>query len=673
MRKINIQLTDSNVAKSNDELYRLLRENSKSTSLFQELIDIFLSDFNKKYDTDVSFSQVLDIYNNQSSLNPEKSIILCKALLEFIQNNWIEVTFKWKTYLLRYNTLASTNVALEHNPLFVDEMAILQSLSLSISSFIDEVKRYFRFLIPDGTALSDANVDNEFWKIPGMKREEKEVELATWEKAKTSPWSIQIASNFVINCEISDDDLKLKITKFTNEQLQQFLNYVYERILNHTGKKHIDLAKYLFSSYDQAAWQAMKKVFESWSKFRMATMNKISIRKLRKLLFSDIVDLPQQELTQPIGHNASTQNENESQDFSAYMKDDTLYISESVTINLSDDKTFQSSLTSLSRENSQEFFWLLEDIVIRKYDITQRYSAAKIHELIRISDDSKVETNVRQKVTSSRTKASTITNKFLNNNINISNLRKLILEDGEYLNRLKIESDTSEKGDSDISDSIETNVNTFKFEFSWDNEKDRSSLNVEFVQGKNLEKFLIALNSLMLEEAKIQGVEELFTPYLIEDLRGTVLNSVFFDSLRKGEDKKDAISIFDLFTDEELESFLYQWHKVVWKKMKVSKTIDIKPWSKEELLDFVFQVWQKIVDKKVNKEARKSNWSKFHRVTEARKKTRMTNDMFEWISSLTPDLVDQVDIRIFDPIFSKGGKREIKRLIQEYLDNREAA
>jgi len=671
MQRIDIELGNSNVAKDDKDLFALLRGKTKWTSVFREAIADFLDDFNKKYDTNVSFAQVLNIYRNKSALTMEESIILCKALLDFIQNNWIEITFQWKKHLLRYETLANTNVALEFNPMSDNEMKILNSLSFAISSFINEVRKYFRILLPDGTSLSEASIDSEFSKIPGMKREKEEVELANWEKARTAPWSVKIAPNFIINCEISDDDLKLKITKFTNQQLQKFLNYIYDRMPSSTEKKHIHLAKCLFENYNAAAWQTIRRGLEGDSKIRMATMNKINIRKLKKFLFSDVVDLPQEQSVEAVtNQDIITENEVEPQDFSVYMKDELLYISELVSIDLSDDETFQLSLTKLSRENAQKFFWLLEEIVIKKYDITQRYSAAKIYDLIQKSTDPKVETNVRQKVTSLRTKPSLITDKFLNNNINISNLRQVISEDWVYLEKSEVEEDSFEPENKGIDD-LKVKGKKFIFEFPEDDSEEQISLEVGFDWKKNLEWFIGALNSLISQESERQKVWWIINPLSVNDFKEIKLDSAFFDNINRQIEDRNILDMFWILEQKDLEFFLSAWHRAVWKKMVISKKVYVESWSKEELWDFVFNVWQKKIDTKVRKEIR-TGTTRVGKADKKREDTRLTKNMFDWVDSLTVDLIAKLSPKKFSKIFDRVSKKDLKLLIEEYLDSRVA-
>lgn len=671
MQRIDIELDNANVAKDDRDLFALLRGKTKWTSVFKEAIANFLDDFNKKYDTNVSFAQVLNIYSNKSALNMEESIILCKALLDFIQNNWIEITFQWKKHLLRYETLANTNVALEFNPMSDNEMKILNSLSFAISSFIDEVKKYFRFLIPDGTSLSQASIDGEFSKIPGMKREKEEIELANWEKAKTSPGSIKITPNFIINCEISDDDLKLKITKFTNQQLQQFLNYIYDRMPSSTEKKHIHLAKCLFINYDAPAWQTIRRGLEGDSKIRMATMNKIDIRKLRKFLFSDVIDLPQERWVEAVTEkDIITENEAQPQDFSVYMKDELLYISELVSINLSNEQGLYSSLIKLSPENVQKLFGVLTEIVMNKYNVSSHFSASKLIDEIKLSNER--ESNIRAKITWLRAKPSLIRAKFLNNNIDIFNLRKLILEDWAYLEKLEVEEDSFESQNEGIDD-WKVKGKKFIFEFPEDDWEEKISLEVGFDWRKNLEWFIGALNSLISQESERQGLWGAIDSFNIDDFKGIPLNNLFFDNINRQIEDMNILDMFWILDQEHLEFFLSEWHRAVWKKMVISKKVYVESWSKEELWDFVFNVWQKKVDTRVNREIRKRSTSQAGLANKKRSSTRLTKEMFEWIECLTPELADKVSSdKRFQNILNRIHKNDLKLLIQEYLDSRVA-
>ena len=75
MSNVSIELfPNSEIFTETDELYKWLRNESKSTASFREAIWKFLEEFNNQYQTQINFSQVLDIYDWKSDLDLEQNI-----------------------------------------------------------------------------------------------------------------------------------------------------------------------------------------------------------------------------------------------------------------------------------------------------------------------------------------------------------------------------------------------------------------------------------------------------------------------------------------------------------------------------------------------------------------------------------------------------------------------
>ncbi len=637
MTIINLPLkSESKVYWSSDELSQWLENKNKSTQPFLDSILIFLDEFNKRYWTDISFNQVLDIYNNnETNLDINTSIALCKAMLDFIQNNWIKISFEGKKYFIKYETLANTNNILSFNPNSENERQTLITLSITISSFIQQIKSYFRMIIHTNTELEKANVDELFKKIPWIKIEPDTV--AVWpeldkKEVQVNNWSVKINDNLVIDIYSTNSDFETRISYMTNLELIAMLDYIYDRIDGPKQKKYLSLAKLLYwDNYVSNSWTKIKNIYEKWEKFRVDTTKKLNINWIKEILKKNksiewekvTVELSWEKLVFSSGKN---------------LKLDTI-------------NNFTHDLINLPDKEVQSLFSYLENKIMNKYKITLDRSADKLANLIQKSTDRNV--NVRQKITNLRKKESTISQKFIDNNINLDNLIKFILE--------------KEKKQK----AVETPTWNFDFEYTneWDNEK--ISLTVNLNWKKDLEWFIYSLNSLITEESKRQDVNWLIEPFSIEDFKWINLDSAFFHKVISEIDNQNVLEIFELFDADILEDFLKIWHQKVQKRLNESKLKLIVPGSQEELFDFVFNKWQVELYRIIRKQWRK--WrKKRNNLGDRREVATLSKSMFEWIEKLTTNLASKVSSSIFRKVFSIIPKDEINKMIEEYLKNRKS-
>ncbi len=637
MTIINLPLkSESKVYWSSDELSQWLENKNKSTQPFLDSILIFLDEFNKRYWTDISFNQVLDIYNNnETNLDINTSIALCKAMLDFIQNNWIKISFEGKKYFIKYETLANTNNILSFNPNSENERQTLITLSITISSFIQQIKSYFRMIIHTNTELEKANVDELFKKIPWIKIEPDTV--AVWpeldkKEVQVNNWSVKINDNLVIDIYSTNSDFETRISYMTNLELIAMLDYIYDRIDGPKQKKYLSLAKLLYwDNYVSNSWTKIKNIYEKWEKFRVDTTKKLNINWIKEILKKNksiewekvTVELSWEKLVFSSGKN---------------LKLDTI-------------NNFTHDLINLPDKEVQSLFSYLENKIMNKYKITLDRSADKLANLIQKSTDRNV--NVRQKITNLRKKESTISQKFIDNNINLDNLIKFILE--------------KEKKQK----AVETPTWNFDFEYTneWDNEK--ISLTVNLNWKKDLEWFIYSLNSLITEESKRQDVNWLIEPFYIEDFKWINLDSAFFHKVISEIDNQNVLEIFELFDADILEDFLKIWHQKVQKRLNESKLKLIVPGSQEELFDFVFNKWQVELYRIIRKQWRK--WrKKRNNLGDRREVATLSKSMFEWIEKLTTNLASKVSSSIFRKVFSIIPKDEINKMIEEYLKNRKS-
>lgn len=646
MSNINIYLSwNSKVYKTTDELSEWLKEQRANTKPFLEAIKKFLEEFNNKFNTTLCFEQVLDIYNGKNKLNVRQSIILCKALLDFIQNNSIEVKFRNKSYLLRYNTLASTNAILEYNPLSEEERHTLETLSVTISSFIKKVREYFRMIISDSVALEQANVDDEFKNIPWIKLVPEITQVNNEEEVNSdiTNWSIKISSWLVLNLSSSDEQLKNRIFNLNNKHLIDLLNYVYERIDSDKKiwKKHIDIAKFIFDkNYESYLWQLVFNVFENQKKIRQATIDKINITKLREC----IISYPKETISNKTNEDIKVSWEK-------------LIFASWAELNLESDKQFESELLNLSWWEVQLLFSYLENFLRNSHKVIPELTAAKLAtEIQKLWTDK--QRNIYQKIISLRKKWSAITERFLNNNINITKFRELIL------------SSTIEKTIEDKSNLWESPNESLDFTFIDEDTKEEVNIKIELNWKKDIEWFIYSLNLLIKEECKRIWLEGCVDEYNSKSFETLELDSEFFNNITKKIKDKNILDMFDIIEQETLEKFLQLWYKnVVWVPLKESKKNTIEHGSKEELLDFVYNVWQKELFRIIRKQGRK--WrKKRNNLWDRRDVATITEDMFEWIDKLTPDLLSKVSNFKFQKIFSIIPRKDIQDLLNDYIEKR---
>lgn len=485
----NIQLNLKDVNKvywNHSELAEWLKNRSNSTFDFIKAIWDFLIEFNDKYETNVDFEQVLDIYDWKSNLDMNQSIILCKALLEFVQNNWIEISFKNKSYLLKYNTLSSVNATLEYDPISDDDIDCLKILSVTISSFIKKIRQYFRILINDSVSLDEANVDEHFknitWKklnnkcsIDGANVEVSDVNIYKDEvKTNNNKNDIQISANsvkvcewFVIENNITDVELIDRITNLSNEVLISFLNFIYFNIDSRKSKKHIEITKFLFNDYTISKVNSVKRVLEWESTFRRHTVTKINLKKVRKLIFGE-----------------SFQVKNDNVKWDVYIEWNIMHLGKWVELNLEDDEIFVNNLVWLSPENVRKVFFYMENIVITRkmpWDTT----ASILAWIIQKSPDRSI--NIRQKISSLRSKVSWIQKKFIDSNINVKALRELIL-------LWKWDTTDDEKNiwnewSMDLNSWVEKNYKTYDYVIN-EGEEEQEIIKVELNWNKDIKGFI---------------------------------------------------------------------------------------------------------------------------------------------------------------------------------------
>lgn len=656
-------LGNAKVYWNSDELAEWLRKQAWNTRPFLDAISKFLEEFNKKFNTEVTFEQVLDIYDKKKNkLGKNQSIVLCKALLEFIQNNWIYVTFHGKSHLLKYSTLAWVNITLECNSPSINEMQTLHTLSITISSFIEKIRDYFRMLIPDWVTLQEADVINDFINVPWInvvKNTEKVDSDEQKENLEVAPKSLKISDSLAFQLDVSDEDLKQRISILDNKWLIELFEYIHRRLplSKKTSEIQTNLAKFLFNGYKPHFSQTIKKVLNWETQLRSDSIEKINIRKLKEFLFSGRVDW--------IDVNEDFVN----------LSWNTLYVSQWVDMDLTSDSVFSDNLTNLLSGDVQKLFSYLEDLV-RKNKNIKWTTAQKLATIIHKSKDKKL--SISQKVTTLRTKKSKITQKFISSNINISALRELILssiwtdkwvdtwtEPGEWIEK--------PKGTFEfkfVDDGAEKPNGTFEFKLEdeeWDKWNNQVSINVELNWKNGLEGFIYSLNSLITQRCKDMDLIDLIEPFKIENFEWIWLNTAFFDNVNRVIEWDNILYMFEIFGQDVLENFLVEWHKKVWKKLKESKKVIIVPGSKEEVLDFAFNVLQNAINKKADKIVRKSRRD-FHNMGQKRLEVRLTEEMFAWIDKLTINLLSKVNLP--QAIFSLIPKEEINNMLRKYLAER---
>ncbi len=135
-----------------------------------------------------------------------------KAIWDFLRD------FNDKSYLLKYNTLSSINATLEFDPISYEDIEGLKTLSITISSFIQEIRNYFRMLIDNSASLDEANVDEHFSNIVWLKSLDKKDEDKNNDKKDilVSQSSVKIGEWFVLRNDISNNELIDIISNLSN-------------------------------------------------------------------------------------------------------------------------------------------------------------------------------------------------------------------------------------------------------------------------------------------------------------------------------------------------------------------------------------------------------------------------------------------------------------------------
>ena len=659
MNKIRIDLPGAaEVYKDSDMLFDGLKTKSSSTRAFTQAVNDFFTKFNETYNANVSLEDILRIYEKKSNIGFRESIILCKALLDFVQSHWVEITFQDKAYVLRFTTLASVNATLEFSPLSPDAWEALRTLSVTISSFVQRIRDYFRMILPDqGTALQDIHIDEHFFAIPWIKKEAPIIEVVddagAKEPVQVSSGSVKISDSLVIPCNVSNDELIKKFQGFDNRLFITFFDYIYDRIpfWQRGGKKHIDIAKFIFTQYEPSLGQTIERVYTNGSRLRIETLQKIDFAKLKRFLLNDssesikVPELPQTS-TPSVTWNM-------------------LQLQSWVVLSLENDEVFIGQVTSLSAEAVQVFFWYVEDIVRKKHNITWS-PVSKLVSMIQLSEDKAV--NISQKITSVRREPSRVYAKFFENNINITALRQLLLSVTTSAEEAVTEwEDTCGEDEDDI---WEVWGEKKSMSFSFQEEGEDVLFDIEIIGTKNLAGFVWDLNTLIAKQCERLEVSGFIEPMSEQDFEGVALNTAFFSVIRRGKAFAKFADIFEIFSQESLEKFLRDWHIQVGKKLKESKVVYVEPGSREELFDFVFNVWQKRLNTIVGKEIRKSGTTRSGHVDRRKRTSTLTEEMFAWISTLTPDFVSQLPASAFQQIFSRTSKKDVEEMLREYLATR---
>lgn len=658
MNKIRIDFPGvAEVYKDSDMLFDGLKTKSSSTRAFTQAVNDFFAKFNETYNANVSLEDILRIYEKKSNIGFRESIILCKALLDFVQSHWVEITFRDKAYVLRFTTLASLNATLEFSPLWADAWEALRTLSVTISSFVQRIRDYFRMILPDhGMALQDIHIDEHFFAIPWIKKEAPIIEVVDdageKEPVQVSSGSVKISDSLVIPCNVSNDELIKKFQGFDNRLFITFFDYIYDRIpfWQRGGKKHIDIAKFVFTQYEPSLGQTIERVYTNGSRLRIETLQKIDFAKLKRFLLNDASE------SIKVSEPPETSN--------PYVTFTMLRLRPWVVVSLENDEVFIEQVTNLSTESVQVFFGYLEDIVRKKYSITWS-PVSKLVSLIQLSEDKGV--NISQKITSVRREPSRVYAKFFENNINVTALRQLLLSVAILPKKVVDEMESTWDDEDDI---WEVWGEKKSMSFSFQEEGEDVLFDIEIIGTKNLAGFVWDLNTLIAKQCERLEVSGFIEPMSEQDFEGVALNTAFFSVIRRGKAFAKFADIFEIFSQENLEKFLRDWHIQVGKKLKESKVVYVDPGSREELFDFVFNVWQKRLNTIVGKEIRKSGTTRSGHVDRRKRTSTLTEEMFAWITTLTPDFVSQLPASAFQQIFSRTSKKDVEEMLKEYLATR---
>lgn len=680
MENIQINLSSSpDIYRSPDDLFEWLKHGKANTKRFRDKMISFLNNFNEQYGADLSFEQVLGIYEWTISFDMNSRTILCKALLDFVQSNWIIISFRSKCFEIRFETLAKIEgkiLMLWEASLGEIEQIIL--LSRAISSFISKIRKYFNVIIWEWVSLHEANIDNGFNELLWSWCDLTWWKLNWWEDLAHS--SVVIYDWFVISCDCTDLEFATKLKTLKREELNAVLGFIYQRLPNSmiSGKKHIDIAKALFwNNYESSLWQTILRVLEEWGTIRAATIKKIDFSKLRKYLLSPSMYRKAIEAEELELWNRWLKV-NQLKETEAILSWHTLLISEWIEINLESDELFTESLINLSPDVAQVFFNYLVILVQKVFDIPTRNAKVKLASLIQ-QDESNT-SNIYQKLVNLSNKPSKVTEKFLRNNINISAFRSFLLdtvnpwskeqnkdlwaEDGDVW---EIDLALPEAEDEPIKPLSKVVLRSFDFEFGvWD---ETICLSIKSNWKRTLEWFLFSLNSFISSECVRQWYVGLIDEYTIDDFNGIELDTDFFCKIERNWNNRQN-EMFTIIDQIFLSEFLNTWCKVVWFKLKKPKAPYLEPGSEDELWYFVFNVWQKRLNKFVQTEVRKSR-RRSANISSRMKIATLNKDMFKWTKTLTLDLLDRIWTKQFEQIFSKMPRKEVEELISNFLSWRQ--
>ena len=178
-----------------------------------------------------------------------------------------------------------------------------------------------------------------------------------------------------------------------------------------------------------------------------------------------------------------------------------------------------------------------------------------------------------------------------------------------------------------------------------------------------MKSFIFSLNSFITQYCKNFDLECLIDEFRLEDFEDIKLDSEFFNNiiLKKNQLKFD--DLFDLIDREILEKFLNDWHSKVYKDVKQAPKLYIKPWSREELWNFVFNVLEPVLNEKADNQEGK--WANNNEI----KRIKLKKAMFKWVDKLTFELFDNIEnLTQFTEIFSYTNisKEEIVEMIKDY-------
>lgn len=498
-----------------------------------------------------------------------------------------------------------------------------------------------------------------------------------------SQWSVIISDWLVIDCSVDDDRLITRFIWFSERDWSSLCDYLYDKIWRQqewVDKEEI-VARFLFSRY-----HAKDRDLLSWTKkLTRLQAKRIDLVRFRKTLLGvDSWTVTIERVERPSSIWAWVVDHNISLNWSS------LDFWDEVSLDLSSDESAIDWIIWLSAKNVQRLFSYLENLVQSDWKTASSVLLARILQV-----SSERYSNVYQKIIKLNTEASKITRKFLTNNINITNLRKLLLwelgSEVDVTALLDIESraDTIWKWDWALTDTGETydletaNIwpekkktrervsRSLSIEFSFTRGGNRVTLKVTLDRRKDMECFIASLNSLVALESKRQGVSGYVRELVVADFDGIDLDTAFFDNVARLRSGTDITDIFDIIDQEVLKSFLFFWANEAWFKLKKPKRVYVESGSFEEVLDFADFLREKIKSR-LKKEIRKSSTTRAWHEVRRRKSVEITPNMFEWAWSLTLDLFERLPADKFRGILSRFSKTELKWFIQEYLSMRRA-